>query len=83
MACNISHVDEKTIMAPDAGLDDGVLSLVFTNLTPSVWARFDLLDGLLKTETGTRGGAERNRARRLWLCHHVLSGRTTPVLRRC
>ena len=52
MACNVSHVDETTPMAPAAGLDDGAIHLVFTRLRPGFLARVDLIDGFLKLDGG-------------------------------
>ena len=52
MACNVSHVDETTPMAPHAGLDDGAMHLVYTRLRPGFLARVDLIDGFLKLDGG-------------------------------
>ena len=50
MACNTTHVDETTPIAPDAQLDDGAISLVYTKGKRGCATKLDLLDGFLKLD---------------------------------
>ena len=51
MACNTTHVDETTPIAPDAELDDGAISLVYTKGKGGCGTKLDLLDGFLKLDS--------------------------------
>ncbi|KAH8065612.1 D-erythro-sphingosine kinase [Aureococcus anophagefferens] len=51
MACNTTHVDETTPIAPDAQLDDGAISLVYTKGKGGCGTKLDLLDGFLKLDS--------------------------------
>lgn len=52
IALNLSHIDASTPLAPDARPNDGLVHLVFTCGSTSCGTRLDLLDGMLKVETG-------------------------------
>jgi len=50
MACNVSHIDETTPIAPAAELDDGAFHLVYTCGPASLGNRVRLLDAFLKLD---------------------------------